>query len=654
MARTMTRRALLAAAAATGGFLLTKRFWPATHASPADGFDVAGWGQSWVTPLWERIGRSEGERVLALPRGSRGTAPDQPIPVFLLDHDFMTGEMELAFRVSGSSLRPGVLFGATAPFDFAAVTIEEGRLVLAEYSREQRHVVATAPATSLAAGQDFTLRVALGRTSARASIWSAAGEPSDPQLSASYRARRGAPGVLAVQPLDRAPSELRVSAFDVRPADGVAETPMVTPVVMTGTPTPGQDGSYSARVAVWSAWPASVAFERSTSDEFTSAETFGEATTDAPPYVAHALLETEGPRPAYWRARVRGRENEQEHVTPVHALHPPAADRRLVLLGASCVQLVGPPPNEGFKRLLRAAPEAPALLVFQGDLGYANNVANAAYAVEADFFADRFQRTLARPDFAALRRTTPVGFTLDDHDYGHNNADRKTVQPWAVDLWNRIHADPSREGFFETRFGDVHCLALDVRRHADSVREADGPGKTRLGQAQFDWMETVLRESDAGLFVLFSGGTFARRWDPVRNRRVMDTFIYGWPDEYRRAMALYGEVQARGKRVLIVSGDAHGLRVHLHPDPLSGLERRGEPVVELICSGLRTAVWSVAPPDDPTVDRVRNVTGRPGAGMIVVDPVGAKKRRVVLRGIGTGPSDPLDLFPPLVLPFAAR
>jgi hypothetical protein len=653
----MTRRALLAGAAlAAAGFGASRLFRSGEEARFLDACAATpepGWGSSWVAPHWDRVYSCGNQRILALPAGLRGTARHQPIPVFLLDRDFATGELEVSFRVTRESLGPGVLFAATAPFEFVGVTVERERLVLAEYGREQRRVLATAPAAPLEAAGQFHLRVRIESSATRAVLWSGDEGPPDWQLSAARQAQRGAPGVLAVHPFDREPVELEVSAFEARPEEGFAPTPPVCPVAMTGTPVPEPGGGYSARIQAWSAWPASVVFETSGSPEMEGAEELPGVELDAPPYVARASITAGGNRPVYWRARLRSRTSPEETVTPVHVLRPPRGDRPLVLAAASCAHLVGPPPNEGLSRLLQAAPEPPTLLVYEGDLGYANNFNEAAYLSAPDFFADRFQRLLAREDFDALRRESPVGFILDDHDYGpENNSDRTTVAPWAIDLWNRIHADPSDRGYFDTRFGDVHCLTLDVRRYSDPVEAPDGPEKTRLGAEQYAWLEELLRESDAGLFVVFCGGTFARRQNARQARRdrlVDDTFILGWPGEYRRALTLFGDVQADGRRVLLLSGDAHSMRIHHHPDPLG---RPDVPaVVEFICSGLRARLWNGAPPGDPTVDETRHVLERSGTGLVVVDPEGTKLRRITLRAIGAGEADPLDLFPPLVLPF---
>jgi phosphodiesterase/alkaline phosphatase D-like protein len=289
--------------------------------------------------------------------------------------------------------------------------------------------------------------------------------------------------------------------------------------------------------------------------------------------------------------------------------------------------------------------------VFEGDMGYANNRYHSCYLAEEDYFADRFTRFLADPRFVALRRRTPVGFIMDDHDYGpRNNADRTTVKPWTYHLWNRMHADPSTDGYFDFRIGDVHCITLDGRRYADPVWYPNRPGKTKLGPRQFAWMQSILESSDAGLFVVFSADTFASRYLRPGSTVIPDCFIGGWPGEYERAMTVFGRVQAGGRRVVILSGDAHSLRIHYHPP--GGPVRPGAPaVVEFVCSGLRPRHWFGAAPGDPTLDPLRNVLGHAGGGMLTVDPASATTRTVALRAISGERAGPTDLFPPLVVPF---
>ena len=133
-----------------------------------------------------------------------------------------------------------------------------------------------------------------------------------------------------------------------------------------------------------------------------------------------------------------------------------------------------------------------------------------------------------------------------------------------------MHADWSEIGYFDW-FADLHCLTLDNRRYADRPSSEPDANISRLGAEQFGWMETILNGSDAEIFLLFSAGIFASR------RGTNDCYLFGWRREYDRAMSLFHDVQLGGKRVVIVSGDAHGLESIIIQIPLSGRKQPASP-----------------------------------------------------------------------------
>jgi hypothetical protein len=117
-------------------------------------------------------------------------------------------------------------------------------------------------------------------------------------------------------------------------------------------------------------------------------------------------------------------------------------------------------------------------------------------------------------------------------------------------------------------------------------------------------------------------------------------------------MTRFMDVQLGGRRVVVLSGDAHGLRMHYHPDPRGRPRAASLSVTEFICSGLRPGLWTASNPDDPTLDPRRHVLGRPGGGMLVIDPPGAAGRALTMRAIQVEEDQPLDAFPPLRLGYA--
>jgi hypothetical protein len=611
-----------------------------------------GWGEEWAPLHYQRLSVANGAAVFAVPAGLRGTAADQPMPVFLTDHDCSGSEQLATFAITDPSLRPGVLLRRTGPFEYLGVTIEHGRMLVCEYGRERRRVLAAVTVAAPPANARLHLRVRAHGGRLQATVWRAGNSEPHPQLAVPVPAGSGGCGVLLVHPTSLRPCRLRLSQYALGSDDAFAATPPMAVMTLTGVPDVDAGGG-RAIARVWSALPARAEIEWSEDPAFTSPRIGAAAHLAEPPYTHAETLRVDPGRPLYWRAALRSATTGAVTRTEPHRVEAHAGDRPLVLLAASCAQFTGAPENAGYDRLLEAAPAVPAALVYQGDIGYPNNARDACYAAAPDFFADRFGRLLNQPEFARFRRRVPVGFTMDDHDYGPvNNADRTTVEPWTWALWNRIHADPAPRGYFDFRVGDVHCLTLDGRRYCDPVTTPNSAAKTKLGHEQFAWMADILRSSDAAMFVVFSADIFATRSDLRTHQRVNDCFIFGWPDEYRRAMALFMDVQLGGRRVLVLSGDAHGLRVHYHPDPRSRPQAARLAVVELVCAGLRARLWSGAEPGDPSLDPGRYVLGKSGGGVLVIDPPGTPGRSVTARAIDVDAALPADAFPPLRIGFA--
>jgi PhoD-like phosphatase len=564
-----------------------------------------------------------GAGVVQLPAGLETAAPSQPVPVLLLDHESPALRAEMQFTVSNVTARPGLILAAASPHEFVGATVEGPDLVLARYSRTTRAVLARAACRPLDAGDDRRLTMAIEGRRVSAAL-------DEATVDADVEPPGRTPGILLVHPLDFAPSDLRVTRYQLESGAGYAATVPVLTLALDGPPSP------SVALRAMSSVPAAVRFE------WDGGQSPWQR-ADTQPYSArHEVPLRPGLR---WRVRLRSLSSGAETVSEELRYSLPKSDAPLVMGAASCAKVWGERPYVGLRRFRQSAPVSPSMLVYQGDLGYPNNIAGSCYLSAPDFFADRFTRFLDDPNFVSLRRQMPVSFTLDDHDYGpRNNAVHRTVAPWAIPLWSRFHADRDDRGYTDWRYGDVHCLTLDGRRYATSFRRPPKRGRTRLGHQQLGWLREVLSGSDAELFVIFSATTFA-------TRDVRDTWVRGWPEEYLELMQLFVDIQQGGRRVVILSGDAHSFRVHYHPYPTAAPSPSGPGVVEMICSGLRSAGGSLALPGDPTLDPERNVHFRSGMGSIEVDPPGTRPRRIRLRAISGDEQGDGDLFPPLVLPF---
>jgi hypothetical protein len=610
--------------------------------------DATSWGPDWL-PLHylQRTDIQGGRARFLVPDGLETAGADQPMPVFLLDHDCAGSRQRLTFSVSDETLRPGVLLQGIAPHRYLGVTIEGVSLVLARYARTGRTVLASAPASGLQPEAMYTLEVVHREGRLKAVLWTGTGSRLAELRVTLKNQGPGSLGILVVHPLSFQPSVLSVLRYRANASVSFKPTPPRRTYAMSGVPVVTAAGDNRVRIRGAASMPGEIAFEWSETPDHAQVVSNGFQPANGPPYVAEMLVDFPRGTTLYWRTRLRSASSGFVHTSPWLSVLPATSSGAVRMVAASCGHVWGKPAFLGFRNVAEAAGKPLRALVYQGDLGYANNSNLSCYAAAEDFFADRFTRFLADPHFGTLRSTTSTAFIQDDHDYGpRNNTWRDKVEQWAVDLGNRMLQETDT-GYYDFRAGDVHCLTLDVRRYAEQPQRDPAATITRLGSDQFAWLESILTHSDAELFVVFSAGIFASRGGSL------DCFLQGWTAEYERALSLFHDIQVSGKRVVIASGDAHGLRVHYHPDPAGRPETDGVPVVEFICSGLEAQTWNGAAKHDPTLDAGRSVLGTSGLGLIEIGAPASTDRKIKLRAITARPvvGNRYDLFPPLVLPF---
>lgn len=618
-----------------------------THALTIEFSELArgdGWSRGrtrFMSRFPGHIEVSGGVGTIDLPKTLGSAGSGQPLPVFLLDHDTPTPAQTITFTVADAKTKPGLLIGATSIFEFYGVSLEGGDLVLARYEHHRRTVLHRSAGMQLKRGVLYELDVRVGGGRVRARVGHAGRVPTRFQLNFPLALDRGMPGVFLVGDPATVPTKVLLRRYRVGTTVSTRVTPMRPLYLVAGAPHGGETA-----VRVGAERSARVVVEWSTSESFTSPSRSREMRAGAFPYTARTSVPT--PATVWWRAVIRDPVSGARCTTPPQQIAAYDSTQPLVMGAASCAQLWDADEYVGLEKILEAAaPHQPTMLVYQGDFGYpSNDYASCLETTEA-FYADRITRFLSDSYFKRLRARMPVTFTMDDHEYGpRNNANRRTIFPWTVKLWNAMHANPTDVGYCEWRHGDVHCLTLDGRRYSDPAAEPESSSKTKLGLAQKAWLKEVLQSSSANLFLVFSADIFATRGDPTVSK---DCWIYGWATEYAELMSFFHLVQLNGKRVVIISGDAHGMRVHHHPDPQSRPGTAG--VVEFICAGLRARSWSMEHPPDPTVDPTRRVSGHSGLGMIQVDPAGTSNRQITLRAITGESAGPVDLFPPLPLSF---
>ncbi|KDO27295.1 hypothetical protein SPRG_07545 [Saprolegnia parasitica CBS 223.65] len=178
--------------------------------------------------------------------------------------------------------------------------------------------------------------------------------------------------------------------------------------------------------------------------------------------------------------------------------------------------------------------------------------------------AEKYAKQLAQPEYAALRASTPIIGTWDDHDYGRNDGSkvypfRKESQALFLDFLNEPKDSPRRqqEGVYASYTygsGDraVKFILLDVRYHRDLYGTPDGDF---LGPDQWAWLEAELTSSTAAFNFIGSGiqALPDDRWYGAENWGRL-------PSARQRLLNLVLTSPAKG--VVLLSGDVHFAEVN--------------------------------------------------------------------------------------------
>ncbi len=230
----------------------------------------------------------------------------------------------------------------------------------------------------------------------------------------------------------------------------------------------------------------------------------------------------------------------------------------------------------------------PDVFIWGGDNIYADTDDMAK--MQADY-----NKQNQNPDYVALKLTTPVIGTWDDHDYGVNDGGvewglKKEAQELFWDFLDVDANDPLRaqEGVYhkkeyKTAAGSVQILLLDTRSFRTGLLENEDPDQrykpwpkghdgSVLGATQWEWLQTQLQDNTYDFTIIvtsiqfLSGDHGYEKWDH-------------FPDEVAK---MYSTLKnAKAPNIFMLSGDRHHAELQLNKD--AGL---GYPLVELTSSGL--------------------------------------------------------------------
>ena len=591
----LTRRELVAAGAGLGAAAAIGTH-PARAAGQAElrlrfaGLgDGAGW-PGWTTTGAANLRRESGHGVL---EAGTDVFPSDPRPVaFPLDFRFRDGEIAAGLTRLGSA--PGVVVRRTGPRSYYAATYEPASGMLAIVRRQGSRLDVLVRAWALG---DLLRRLAGGGVPARLSLAAAGSNPT--RLTARLESPGGSPlvltaadstaslqapgdaGVLATArtllpgsgpPVLPALGNLRLLAYGVQEGQAVlggpvgdvlfgtiralssaafseiristAERPRTTaPAALAATTGAPVIGGALLRVAT--DVPARVTIEVARDATFRRARKLKPQRTNG--YGAAFVRAGRLPpgRRVHWRARLQRKGTEV--VGPKRSFRmPPAAgspERYTVAVGACASQ---------FGRIFDViTAERPDAFVWQGDLNYPDTAGPLAQTTSG--YAGIWRDFLANPKLAELLARTSFAVQRDDHDFGVQDANSRTLVPWGLKPWEAL-MEP--RPYYRFAAGLAGFWVLDQRQFKSDPALPDGPGKTLLGGAQRDWLLRTLAASPAPFKVVCSPCTLA----PLPANKRDGSWAAGFTHE-RDVLLDHIAANVRGT-TLFVTGDTHWTMVY--------------------------------------------------------------------------------------------
>lgn len=596
----------------------------------ADDFDRRdrdGWGPRWFNQRYNRHWSIKSRRGIFRMPSTENKLLYRPNPVLVLDHDVADIDIRATVSKSNRSGRVGITARAAGYADYyVAYLAAQDRLRVARCSPQHEVPLASARVAHVA-NRRYRMRMQVrgsGPVRLRVKVWPVGtkeplrwnAEVVD-TAPASLTAR-GAFGMYFAHAADRRSCSFRVVDFVARSAERPRTTPPSLAYSLTGPPR-GSNVKVVAKTAV----PATVAFETSHDPTFreivhalgpkrTNRAQSAKASIDISSFAPSSLV--------YWRPVAQ--RGTQRVVGATHSFRtPPPRGLPVRFAFGSCTkwQIV---PRHSFNH---ARLKLPDLYLHQGDFGYA---ASKVAAHGPDTYQDHWVRMLMDPNVAAMTREIPFVWMRDDADYGTNNADRHSLRRFTIAAHDQLNANPG--AYFQTRYGDVAIFSIDCRRYSTG-KEVPRDRRSKLGAEQKRWLKEAMTAAvgdDVALLVLSSPQAFGS-----------DVNAEAWRNGYRQEWAeLIDFFQALRTPVLIVSGDAHGHRLHEYPQ--KGLQTDVPRIVEIVSSGTEQSKFF----DDIDPQFLLKRAKGSGFGLVELGPeetvAGQQTRRLTLTAIRTKDGTP--------------
>lgn len=534
--------------------------------------DRDGWGAPWFNQRYHRQWGVRSERGIFRLPGIEFKIGYRPNPVLVLDRDVAGIDLRSTVSVSNASSRVGLVARAVGYADYYAVYLGPGSQLRISRCGPHHENPLAKKKVPFGANRRYRLRMQVrgrGPVRLRAKVWPA-GTPEPLQwaievVDAAPEAitTPGAFGMYFMHATDRRASAFRVVDFVARSNEKGTTTPPAVAFGLAGPPV-GSTVQVVAKTAV----PSRVRFEVASDPTFGQVvQTFGPIRTGRA-LTAKGFFDTSGfgnSSFVYWRAVAE----RQDHIAvgPIHKFRtPPGAGLPVRFAFGSCTKWQAFPKTSFDQARLKL----PDLYLHQGDFGY---VPTKVVAHAPDTYQDHWTRMQMDPSFSGLARETPIALLRDDADYGRNRADSDSVRRFTIGAHDEINANPGP--YFETRFGDVAIFNIDCRRYSTG-KDIPPEHRSKLGAEQKAWLkESMSRaaEEDVGLLILSSPQAFG---SDANRESWRGGYLFEWSE-------LVDFFQDLGAPVLIVSGDAHGHRLHEYPQ--KNLQANVPRIVEIVSSG---------------------------------------------------------------------
>jgi alkaline phosphatase D len=216
----------------------------------------------------------------------------------------------------------------------------------------------------------------------------------------------------------------------------------------------------------------------------------------------------------------------------------------------------------------------PELFFWIGDNIYGDTL-------DPDILREEYRRQRDIHGLQPLLHNTSHLAVWDDHDYALNNHDRTNpIKVQALEVFKDYWANPSYGlpevpgVFFSYSYGKVDFFFVDDRYYRDPNADPDTPSKTMLGQAQLEWLQSNLRQSNAVFKVIVSGSGFSKA-----KGEGGDSWA-GFLHERDRLFDFIRDSEIPG--VVLLSGDSHVGELNVIP----WSERGGYDLYDLVSSPL--------------------------------------------------------------------